>query len=211
MSRFRRFELIEPCYYSPPSLSIRETSIFAPKTLALPSFLEEDLDLDFLSPSPFGFFDAVTDLVRIDETPSFSSYRRIQKVERHGAESLYLQSLSDRVSQLESRFNRLVKGVDRKYTWTAEIKDGSERTYKWTAEIKDGKKKKEEEVVVKRGGVEKNYKWTAEIKRNRKLKIKLRDIESESESDRGKERLCVQQDLRLDSEAFRGTKGLIRF
>lgn len=164
MSRFRRFELIEPCYHSPPSLSIRETSIFAPKTLALPSFLEEDLDLDFLSPSPFEFFDAVTDLVRIDETPSFSSYRRIQKVERHGAESLYLQSLSDRVSKLESRFDRLVKGVDRKYTWTAEIKDGSERKYKWTAEIKDGKKKKEEEVVVKRGGVEKSYKWTAEIK-----------------------------------------------
>lgn len=164
MSRFRRFELIEPCYHSPPSLSIRETSIFAPKTLALPSFLEEDLDLDFLSPSPFEFFDAVTDLVRIDETPSFSSYRRIQKVERHIAESLYLQSLSDRVSKLESRFDRLVKGVDRKYTWTAEIKDGSERKYKWTAEIKDGKKKKEEEVVVKRGGVEKSYKWTAEIK-----------------------------------------------
>ncbi|KAK7860379.1 BAG family molecular chaperone regulator 7 [Quercus suber] len=164
MSRFRRFELIEPCYHSPPSLSIRETSIFAPKTLALPSFLEEDLDLDFLSPSPFEFFDAVTDLVRIDETPSFSSYRRIQKVERHGAESLYLQSLSDRVNKLESRFDRLVKGVDRKYTWTAEIKDGSERKYKWTAEIKDGKKKKEEEVVVKRGGVEKSYKWTAEIK-----------------------------------------------
>ena len=164
MSRFPRFELIEPCYYSPPSLSIRETSIFAPKTFALPSFLEENLDLDFLSPSPFEFFDAVTDLVRIDETPSFSSYRRIQKVERHGAESLYLQSLSDRVSQLESRFDRLVKCVDRKYTWTAEIKDGSERKYKWTAEIKDGKKKKEEEVVVKRGGVEKNYKWTAEIK-----------------------------------------------
>ena len=85
-------------------------------------------------------------------------------MERHGAESRYLQSLSDRVSQLESRFDRLVKGVDRKYTWTAEIKDGSERKYKWTAEIKDGKKKKEEEVVVKRGGVEKNYKWTAEIK-----------------------------------------------
>ncbi|KAF3944384.1 hypothetical protein CMV_029143 [Castanea mollissima] len=164
MSRFRRFELVEPCHYSPPSHFIRETSIFAPKTLALPSFLEEDLDLDFLSPSPFEFFDAVTDLVRIDETPSFSSYRRIQKVERHGAESRYLQSLSDRVSQLESRFDRLVKGVDRKYTWTAEIKDGSERKYKWTAEIKDGKKKKEEEVVVKRGGVEKNYKWTAEIK-----------------------------------------------
>ena len=57
------------------------------------------------------------------------------------------------------------------------------------AEIKDGKK--EEEVVVKRGGVEKNYKWTTEIKRNRKLKIKLREIESESESDRGKERLCA--------------------
>ena len=60
-------------------------------------------------------------------------------------------------------------------------------------------------MVVKRGGVEKNYKWTAEIKRNRKLKIKLR------ESERGKDRLCVQRDLRLESEAFRGTKGLIRF
>ena len=97
-------------------------------------------------------------------------------MERRGAKSLYLQSLSNKVSQLESWFDWLVKGIDRKYTWTAEIKDG---------------KKKEEEVVVKRGGVKKNYKWTAEIKRNRKLKIKLREIESESESDRGKERLCA--------------------
>lgn len=48
---------------------------------------------------------------------------------------------------------------ERKYTWTAEIKDpeevGVERKYKWTTEIKEGKKK---------GHLEKNYKYTAEIK-----------------------------------------------
>jgi hypothetical protein len=169
MSRLRRIELIEPYHHYSPSHSIRETSIFAPKALALPSFLEEDFDLSFgldlVKPSPFEFFDTVSDLVRIDETPSFSSYRRIQRVERLGAESLYLQSLSDRVSELESRFDRMVKGVERKYTWTAEIKDGVDRKYKWTAEIKGGKKKEQDEVVVvKRAGIEKNYKWTAEIK-----------------------------------------------
>ncbi|XP_059451722.1 BAG family molecular chaperone regulator 7 isoform X2 [Corylus avellana] len=169
MSLLRRIDLIEPHYY--PSLFVRETSIFAPEPLAFPSFVEEEFDLCFgldllnRKPSPSAFFDAVTDLVRINETPSFSSYRRIQRVEkRRGAESFYLQSLCDRVSELESRFDRLVnakeKGGDRKYTWTAEIKslekDGVERKYKWTAEIKDGKK------MV--GGAEKNCKWTAEIK-----------------------------------------------
>lgn len=173
MSLLRRIELIESQY--DPSLFLRETSIFAPETRAFPSFVEEDFDLsfglDFLNPkpSPIAFFDAVTDLVRINETPSFSSYRRIQRVEkRRGAKPFYLQSLCDRVSELESRFDRLVnakeRGGDRKYTWTAEIKspekDGVDRKYKWTAEIKDGKKKKA-------GGTEKNYKWTEEIKKGR--------------------------------------------
>ncbi|XP_062153722.1 BAG family molecular chaperone regulator 7 [Alnus glutinosa] len=169
MSLFRRIDLIEAHYH--PSLFLRETSIFAAEPLAFPSFVEEAFDLslglDLLNPkpSPIAFFDAVTDLVRINETPSFASYRRIQRVEkRRGPEHFYLQSLCDRVSELESRFDRLVnareKGGDRKYTWTAEIKspekDGVERKYKWTAEIKGGKKKV--------GGTEKNYKWTEEIK-----------------------------------------------
>ncbi|TQD98515.1 hypothetical protein C1H46_015763 [Malus baccata] len=89
----------------------------------------------------------------------------IQRVERLGGE-LFLQSLSDRVSELESRFDRLAKvksGGDRKYTLTAEIKGpekhGLERKYKWTTEIKGGKlKKKETEEKT-----EKKYKWTAEI------------------------------------------------
>lgn len=169
MSLFRRIDLIEPHYH--PSLFLRETSIFAAEPLAFPSFVEEAFDLSFgldllnPKPSPIAFFDAVTDLVRINERPSFASYRRIQRVEkRRGPEHFYLQSLCDRVSELESRFDRLVnareKGGDRKYTWTAEIKspekDGVERKYKWTAEIKGGKKKV--------GGTEKNYKWTEEIK-----------------------------------------------
>ncbi|XP_041002682.1 BAG family molecular chaperone regulator 7-like [Juglans microcarpa x Juglans regia] len=168
MSRLRRIDLIEPCYY--PSLFVRDTSIISPKLLAFPSFVEEDFDLslglDLLNlsprPSPLEFFDSVTDLVCVDEIPSLSSYRRIQRVDRLVDESFYLQNLCDRVGVLESRFDRLLNprlnGGDRKYTWTAEIKspekDGADRKYKWTAEIKEGKKE---------GGVEKNYKWTAEI------------------------------------------------
>lgn len=77
-----------------------------------------------------------------------------------------MQSLCDRVSALELSFDRLArehksksKIGERKYSWTAEIKDpeedGVDRKYKWTTEIKEGKKK---------GQLEKNYKYTAEIK-----------------------------------------------
>ncbi|XP_059666952.1 BAG family molecular chaperone regulator 7 [Cornus florida] len=187
MSRFRRFETIETF----PSFLVRETPFVTTKTLALshcyPSFANEDeLDfaLDFLNPvpnpsptllefpSPFDGFDTITDLVQIDRAPFYTSTRRVQhRVEsRLGAEP-YLQSLCDRVSALEVSFDRLIKakkphGGDRKYTWTAEIKnaekDGFDRKYKWTAEIKGGKhKKKHKEQEAK---VEKNYKWTAEIK-----------------------------------------------
>ncbi|KAM1020583.1 hypothetical protein ACFX2J_041613 [Malus domestica] len=164
MSWLRRIELVEPYYCPPPPppLLLRETSIFAaPKTLPcpFPSFfedVEEDCELGYalelLSPIPI-------------KTPSLLSYRMIQRVERLGGE-LFLQSLSDRVSELESRFDRLAKvksGGDRKYTLTAEIKGpekhGLERKYKWTTEIKGGKlKKKETEEKT-----EKKYKWTAEI------------------------------------------------
>ncbi|PSR93340.1 BAG family molecular chaperone regulator like [Actinidia chinensis var. chinensis] len=177
MSRFRRIEIIEPS----PSLFVRETSIFAPKTLALPhcfpSFAFEDefdFAFDLLHPtptpalidftSPFHEIDAVTDLIRIEKTPVHTSTRRVQRrVERFGTE-LYLQSLCDRVSALELSFDRLVNAKpheDRKYTWTAEIKGpekcGIDRKYVWKAEINGGKKKE-------KGDLEKNYKWTAEIK-----------------------------------------------
>ncbi|XP_061369025.1 BAG family molecular chaperone regulator 7 [Gastrolobium bilobum] len=159
MSRFRRFELIEePFCYSSSPLSLTET-------LTFPSFIVEDslaLDLDhFLLPSPF---DAVTDLVRINRAPSLA-YRRVQRVERQLGTELCLQSLCDRVAELESRFDRLLAGKsggDRKYTWTAEIKgaekNGFDRKYKWEAEIAEEEKKK------KLKGVAKNIKWTAEIK-----------------------------------------------
>ncbi|XP_024032635.1 BAG family molecular chaperone regulator 7-like [Morus notabilis] len=180
MSRIRRIELIKPYTYtyypSSSSILLRETSVFAPKTLAFPSFFDEledcelgfGLGLDLVSPSlsPFELFDNVTDLIRVEKTPSFSSYRRIQRVERLGAE-VFLERLSDRVSELESRFDRLARigaagAEDRKYTWTAEIKAPAakyvtDRKYKLTAEIRDGKKEKKEQ------GSGKTYRWTAEI------------------------------------------------
>ncbi|KAM7491746.1 hypothetical protein LguiA_034667 [Lonicera macranthoides] len=164
MSRFRRFEIIE---HPSPSLFLTETSIFHPKTLnpCFPSFpLEDDLSfaLDLLSPNPFlpplYEFDTITDLIQIEKTPFYTSARRVQR-KKPGTE-LYLQSLCDRVAELELGFEKLAKskasnGGDRKYTWTAEIngdKEGVDRKYKWVTEIKGGKKK------------EKSYKWTAEIK-----------------------------------------------
>ncbi|KAE8681438.1 hypothetical protein F3Y22_tig00111330pilonHSYRG00802 [Hibiscus syriacus] len=161
MSRFRITDIFDP--YS-PSLFVKETSVFAPKPLAFPSFFEEEHELssalDLLSPfpsfSPFEIYDSVTDLVLVEQTPSFRSYKRIQ---RQAEPEFSVQTLCDRVSVLESKFDRLVKakigGGDRKYTWSAEIKGPVERKYKWVAEIKDGKKNEE----VK----EKKYKWTAEF------------------------------------------------
>ncbi|OMO98129.1 hypothetical protein COLO4_14129 [Corchorus olitorius] len=160
MSRFRRFEIFDPC--SPP-LFVRETSIFAPKPLAFTSFFEEENDLSFaldvLSPfpsfTPIEIQDNITDLIQIEKAPSFYSYKRIQ---RRVQPEYSIQTLCDRVSALESKFDRLVSGRigggERKYTWTAEIKGPVERKYKWSTEIKDGNQKEEKE---------KKYKWTAEI------------------------------------------------
>ncbi|EOY22900.1 hypothetical protein QUC31_007979 [Theobroma cacao] len=161
MSRFRRIDILEP--YSSP-LFVKKTSIFAPKPLAFPSFFEEEDDLTFaldvLNPfpcfSPIEIYDSVTDLVQIEKTPSFCSYKRIQ---RRVEPEFSIQTLCDRVTALESKFDRLVNarksGGERKYTWTTEIKGPVEKKYKWIAEIKDGKKKEAEK--------EKKYKWTAEI------------------------------------------------
>ncbi|XP_009796142.1 BAG family molecular chaperone regulator 7 [Nicotiana sylvestris] len=176
MSRFRRFDLIE---YSPsPSFFLKESSFLSPKTLLLnPSFhIEDELDttLDLLCPntftpttlldlaSPFDDVDTITDLIQIERTPFYTSTRRVHRRVGLGTE---LQSLSDRVSELERLFieekkkKKSKKVGERKYTWTAEIKspekDGVDRKYKWIAEVKDGKKK---------GALDKSYKFTAEIK-----------------------------------------------
>lgn len=176
MSRFSRFELIEPYYCHFPSLLLAdaEASIVVPKPLSFPfqSFFEEVDDFDFafhrVGPSAFDVVDSFTDLVRIDQAPLYSSYRRIRRVERSRDEVL-LRRLSDRVSELEARFDRLSKARvsgygDRKYTWMKEIKgveeDSVDRKYKLVAEIKEGKKNKE----GKNGGVLQNYKWSAEIR-----------------------------------------------
>ncbi|CAN1842757.1 BAG family molecular chaperone regulator 7 [Linum perenne] len=94
-------------------------------------------------------FETVTDLIQVEKTPSYCSYKRIQH-QRPASPELYLQTLAERVSSLESKFEQLLaekksKKGDRKYTWTAEIGGPVERKYKWIAEIK-------------------KYKWTAEIK-----------------------------------------------
>ncbi|XP_019149740.1 PREDICTED: BAG family molecular chaperone regulator 7 [Ipomoea nil] len=178
MSRFRRFQLVEQS----PSFFLTESSLLAPSTLSLtprfPSSLlvEDELDaaLDLLCPfdltSPFDDLDAVTDLIQIETTPFYSTARQVRRRRvGFGSERFKLQSLCDRVSELELGFDRLFKQEEekkkkttrvgeRKYTWTAEIKspeeDGLERAYKWVAEVKDGKK----------GAVEKSYKVSAEIK-----------------------------------------------
>ncbi|KAF2311718.1 hypothetical protein GH714_026355 [Hevea brasiliensis] len=134
MSRIRSIEILDPYCRS---LYVREASIFTPKTLAFPSFIvEEETDdlsfaLDLLKPDPCELFDSVSDLVQIEKPLSFYSYKRIQK--RVGTE-LCFQTLCDRVSALESRFERLinanVRGGDRKYTWTTEIKGPVERKSK---------------------------------------------------------------------------------
>ncbi|KAK8482395.1 hypothetical protein V6N13_032363 [Hibiscus sabdariffa] len=161
MSRFTITDILEP--YS-PSLFVKETSVFAHKPLAFPSFFEEEHELgsalDLLSPfpcfSPLEIYDNFTDLVQIERTPSFRSYKRVQ---RRVEPEFSIQTLCDRVSALETKFDRLINaricGGERKYTWSAEVKGPVERKYKWVAEIKDGKKKEE----VK----EKKYKWTAEF------------------------------------------------
>lgn len=159
MSRFRRFDVFDSTFRP---LVVRETSICVPRAPAFHSFLEDELDfgfdLGFLTPAPFEIFDSVTDLVRIERRPAVSSYTRV--TQRVGPEFL-VERLCDRVSALESKFDRLVSskvgGGDRKYTLSAEIKGLEDRKYKWTAEIKKGKHK---EVEAKKN---RKYKWTAEF------------------------------------------------
>ncbi|KAJ0231375.1 BAG family molecular chaperone regulator 7 [Hirschfeldia incana] len=154
MSWIRRLDLIDP-YYTCSPLIVRENSIVEPSSF-FPSFIhdaEEDVeDLAFpfgfsSSPSPLDLFETVTtDMVKVERYP--------------------LQYLCDRVSELDTKFERLVgpKGGDsdrRKYKVTKEIKGSGERKYKWEAEIQGRKYKMEAEVEG--GAVERKYKWEAEF------------------------------------------------
>lgn len=208
MSRFRRFEIVER---SSPSHIPKAASIFnPPRTLMLnpffPSFpiVEDELDctLDLLSfpptpPALFDYFGTLADLIQIDETPFYTSTRRVTR--RVGLDEQYLNVLSDRVSDLELGFDRLVreeksrkkKPVNRKYTWTAEIKSPeNDRKYKWTAVVKSGK---DEKKVL-----EKSYKLTAEIKRKgadnlpieQTYTVKVSSGDGSSEPEKEKKKKC---------------------
>ncbi|CAN0902549.1 BAG family molecular chaperone regulator 7 [Linum grandiflorum] len=171
MRRSTRVEIFDPFCFPSPFLD--EYSIF-PSPAS--SFFHEELLL-LPPPTPsFELFETVTDLIQVEKTPSYCSYKRIQH-QKPASHDLYLQTLSERVSSLESKFEQLLvsgkskRGGDRKYTWTAEIKEPVERKYKWTAEIKgaDEEEEKKKKVVVKKvaaaaAAEKKKYKWTAEIK-----------------------------------------------
>ncbi|KHN32438.1 BAG family molecular chaperone regulator 7 [Glycine soja] len=184
MSRFRRFELIEqppffPSCYSSPFLVQDSLSL--------------DLDLDLLPfPSPF---DAFADLLH---APSLA-YRRL---EGQLDNELRLQSLSDRVAELESRFHRVLGG-ERKYTEIAEeeekkkkkmkkqVKVPKDRNVTWDAEEEEENKKR----LLK--GVAKNVKWTAEItgkgeksgsSRKYTFQVQSGDAEKKKEKEKEKEK-----------------------
>ncbi|KAL1203879.1 BAG family molecular chaperone regulator 7 [Cardamine amara subsp. amara] len=193
MSMFRRIGLIDPYTCSP--LIIRETSIVEPSALLLgfPSDDDEDLcfPFDISSPSPLDLFETVTDLVKIEKSPSSCKYQLI----RRRLEPEYpLKYLCDRVFDLESKFDRLVcpksRSPERKYKWEAEVGGPGERKYTWTTEIKGGKKDEERKLVALKKAKakaiadaaaaaeaekkkqkpmkkKKSYNWTTEVKSER--------------------------------------------
>ncbi|KAE9620168.1 hypothetical protein Lal_00018994 [Lupinus albus] len=127
---------------------------------------EEPLPLhSYYSSPPFPFVEeTLTFLPFVEETLGLLPFDLVQKQDLRT--ELCLQSLSDRVSDLESQFNRIVAGKsggrsvggNRKYTWTTEIKgeEGFDRKYKWIAELVEEEKKKKLKT--------KSIKWKSEIK-----------------------------------------------
>ncbi|ESQ31690.1 hypothetical protein EUTSA_v10004201mg [Eutrema salsugineum] len=174
MSWIRRIDLIDPYTCSP--IVVRETSIIEPSALLLgfPSFIDDEVEdlgfpFGFPSPSPIDLFESVTDLVQIEKSPSSCKYQLI----RRKVEPDYpLRYLCDRVSDLETKFDRLVgpksRDSDRKYKLTKEIKGSGERKYRWEAEIQGtpGRKYKMEAEIE--GSGERKYTWTTEIKGGKK-------------------------------------------
>uniref|UniRef100_A0A1J3J8K7 BAG family molecular chaperone regulator 7 n=1 Tax=Noccaea caerulescens TaxID=107243 RepID=A0A1J3J8K7_NOCCA len=163
MSWIRRIDLIDPYTCSP--LLVRETSIIEP-FLGFPSD-DEDLGFPFgfPSPSPLDLFESVTDLVQIEKSPSSCKYLKIR---RKSPPDYPLQYLCDRVSQLETKFDRLSRDSDRKYTLTKEIKGSGERKYKWEAEIQGSTERKYKMEAEIEGSGERKYRWTTEIKAGKK-------------------------------------------
>ncbi|ONK59042.1 uncharacterized protein A4U43_C08F2370 [Asparagus officinalis] len=160
------------------SFDLVEASIWNPRMPSFSDFELEDHALDLLNPcpnpSPFDllpFFETTYDLIHI---PSPSAIRRLQ--ERTETE-LYLRSLSDRVTALETGFDRAFApkkaDFDRKYTWTTEIKgEKVDRKFKWSTEAKAGE--------------EKNFKWTAEIKGKGKDENKSKIYSFQASTAKGK-------------------------
>lgn len=130
---------------------------------------------------------------------------------------MYLRELCDRVSALESKFDRLVEvkrekkklsELDRKYSWTAEIKGGVDRKYKWTAEIEGDDEKK-----GKRG--ERKYQWVTEIngkddeKKTYTLKAtiagdkKEKDQEKETETEKKEKKVKKSKNAEKGSSSTR--------
>ncbi|XP_028753485.1 BAG family molecular chaperone regulator 7-like [Neltuma alba] len=230
MSRCTRFELLEdPSCYTPSS-SVKETSIFTARTKPFPSFLKEDLDVQFafdlFNPcqlsSQFVAFDAVSDLVTAHRMPSFVC-KRVQRVERLLGSEFCLESLSDRVAELESQLDRLVctascSGGDRKCTWKSETKGsdkfGSDKNYRWVTEFKEEKKTMNEK---EKRGIAKNFKWTAEIKekgedtgssRKYTYEVKSGDAEKNGRNKKDKKK---RSELRIvEIEEPSGNKNVIR-
>ncbi|KAG2238216.1 hypothetical protein Bca4012_023453 [Brassica carinata] len=153
---------IDPC--SPLVTSIVKPSPFFPSFFDVE---EEDLPFPFgfSPPSPLDLFEE--DLVQIEKSPSSSCKYQLVRL-RKPVEEYPLHYLCHRVSELETKFERLVGGCDsdRKYKLTKEIKGGSgERKYKWEAEIQGppGRKYKMEAEELEGGGGERKYKWEAEF------------------------------------------------
>ncbi|KAL2920453.1 BAG family molecular chaperone regulator 7 [Bienertia sinuspersici] len=168
---YRKFEIIEHSSSSSPFF-ITETSIFPPKPLSLtpffPPLIHDDVAFSLLDfPSPIG------DLIQIETTPFCSRVTR-----RADPAVSYLKAISDRVNSLESKMDRLLLAkekeeeekkkkkmmkikqlseMDRKYSFTAEIKGELEKKYKWTAEIE-----KDDAKNGKKG--ERKYQWITEVK-----------------------------------------------
>ncbi|KMS98865.1 hypothetical protein BVRB_3g067600 [Beta vulgaris subsp. vulgaris] len=157
---YRKFEIIE---HSSPFFITETTTILPPKPFSLNPFFQDDVTFSLLSEFP----DSVTDLLQIESTPFCSSYKRVTR--RVDSSESYIKALSDRVSSLESKFDRLLQAkerekkvkqlseMDRKYSWTAEIKGDVEKKYRWTAEI-------EGDDVKKGKNGERKYQWITEIK-----------------------------------------------
>lgn len=153
-SIYRRFDIIDRC-----------SPFFFPEPTIYPHpyILDDELTcatLDLLTPPSYSLlnfpspFDPMPcyDVVQIDTTMPFWPCNRVSRRQFCSPE-LYLH---DRVSALESKFDRLV-GVDRKYTWKAEINGAVDRKYKLEVEI--------EGYILRKGKTgERKYQWTTEFK-----------------------------------------------